>query len=182
MCRLFHNEHSYLIGYKMINIVQQLPINSRTSEVLCESGLQLKVLQVGYAQTIYDAVIIFKCVASDTGEEISFVAFSDNTVHLEDRDGNAWDDKVIAVTDDMGYPIYSTQARSVMLSWIQSANQYGALMMMLMLGSVIIATQNIYVAIPFLGIALLALLGWAKEYKNIKQVFRVWGEPDTLTM
>ena len=166
----------------MINIVQQLPINSSTSEVLCESGLQLKIMHVGYAQTIYDANITFECVASDTGEAISFVAFSDNTIHLEDREGNTWHDKIIAVTDDMDYPIYSTQAKQVMLSWIQSANQYGAMMMMLMLGSVFIATQNIYVAIPFIGIALLALLGWSKEYRKVKRILRVWGEPDTLTM
>ena len=166
----------------MINIVQQLPINSRTSEVLCESGLQLKVMGVGYTQTTYAANVVFVCIASDTGEAINFVAFSDNTLHLEDRDGNTWHDKVIAVTDDMNYPIYSTQAQSVMLSWIQSANQYGFIMMMLMLGSVFIATQNIYVAIPFIGIALLALFGWAKEYRKVKQRLRVWGEPDTLTI
>ena len=166
----------------MINIVQQLPINSRTSEVLCESGLQLKIMGVGYTQTAYDANVIFACIASDTGEAINFVAFSDNTIHLEDREGNTWNDKIIAVTDDMNYPIYSTQARSVMLSWIQSANQYGFIMMMLMLGSAFIATQNIYVAIPFIGIALLALLGWAKEYRKVKQRLRVWGEPDTLTI
>ena len=166
----------------MINIVYQLPINSRTSEVLCESGLQLKIMGVGYTQTDYAANVVFECIASDTGEAINFVAFSDNTIHLEDREGNAWDDKVIAVTDDMNYPIYSTQARSVMLSWIQSANQYGFIMMMLMLGSVLIATQNIYVAIPFIGIALIALFGWANEYRKVKQRFRVWGEPDTLTM
>ena len=166
----------------MINIVQQLPINSRTSEVLCESGLQLKVMGVGYTQTTYAANVVFECIASDTGEAINFVAFSDNTIHLEDREGNTWHDKVIAVTDDMNYPIYSTQAQSVMLSWIQSANQYGFIMMMLMLGSVFIATQNIYVAIPFIGIALLALFGWAKEYRKVKQRLRVWGEPDTLTI
>ena len=166
----------------MIDIVQQLPINSRTSEVLCESGLQLKIMHVGYAQTIYDANITFECVASDTGEAISFVAFSDNTIHLEDRNCNEWKDKVIAVTDDMNYPIYSTQAKQVMLSWIQSTNQYGAIMMLLVLGSVIIATQNIYIAIPFIGMALIALLGWRKEYTKVKQRFRVWGEPDTLTM
>ena len=166
----------------MINIVQQLPINSRTSEVLCESGLQLRIMGVGYTQTAYDANVTYECIASDTGEAINFVAFSDNTLHLEDREGNAWDDKVIAVTDDMNYPIYSTQARSVMLSWIQSANQYGFIMMMLMLGSVLIATQNIYVAIPFIGIALLALLGWANEYRQVKQRFRVWGETDALTV
>ena len=166
----------------MINIVQQLPINSRTSEVLCESGLQLKVMGVGYTQTTYDANVVFECIASDTGEAINFVAFSDNTLHLEDREGNTWHDKIIAVTDDMNYPIYSTQARSVMLSWIQSANQYGFIMMMLMLGSAFIATQNIYVAIPFIGIALLALFGWANEYRKVKQRFRVWGEPDTLTI
>ena len=166
----------------MINIVQQLPINSRTSEVLCESGLQLRIMGVGYTQTTYAANVVFECIASDTGEAISFVAFSDNIIHLEDRDGNAWDDKVIAVTDDMDYPIYSKQARSVMLSWIQSANQYGVIMMMLMLGSVLIATQSIYVAIPFIGIALLALVGWAKEYRKVKQRLRVWGKPDTLTV
>ena len=166
----------------MINIVQQLPINSSTSEVLCESGLQLRIMGVGYTQTTYAANVVFECIASDTGEAINFVAFSDNTIQLEDREGNAWDDTVIAVTDDMNYPIYSTQARSVMLSWIQSANQYGFIMMMLMLGSVLIATQNIYVAIPFIGIALLALFGWANEYRKVKQRFRVWGEPDTLTI
>lgn len=166
----------------MINIMQQLPINSRTSEVLCESGLQLKIMHVRYAQTIYDANITFECVASDTGEAISFVAFSDNTIHLEDRNCNEWKDKVIAVTDDMNYPIYSTQAKQVMLSWIQSANQYGAIMMLLVLGSVIIATQNIYIAIPFIGMALITLLGWRKEYTKVKQRFRVWGEPYTLTM
>ena len=166
----------------MINIVQQLPINSRTSEVLCESGLQLRIMGVGYTQTTYAANVIFECIASDTGEAINFVAFSDNTIYLEDREGNTWHDKIIAVTDDMNYPIYSTQARSVMLSWIQSANQYGFIMMMLMLGSAFIATQNIYVAIPFIGIALLALLGWAKEYRKVKQRLRVWGEPDTLTI
>ena len=166
----------------MINIVKQLPINSRTSEVLCESGLQLKVMQVGYAQTTYAANVVFECVASDTGEAINFVAFSDNVIHLEDRNGNEWKDKVIAVTDDMNYPIYSTQAKHVMLSWIQSANQYGVIMMLLMLGSVIIATQNIYVAIPFIGMALLALIGWSKEHRKVKQRFRVWGEPDALTV
>lgn len=166
----------------MINIVQQLPINSRTSEVLCESGLQLKIVQVGYAQTTYDANVTFECVASDTGEAINFVAFSDNVIHLEDRNGNEWKDKVIAVTDDMNYPIYSTQAKQVMLSWIQSANQYGAIMMLLVIGSAIMATQNIYIAIPFIGMALIALLGWRKEYSKVKQRFRVWGEPDTLTV
>ena len=166
----------------MINIMKQLPINSCTSEVLCESGLQLRIMGVGYTQTAYAANVVFECIASDTGEAINFVAFSDNTIQLEDREGNAWDDTVIAVTDDMNYPIYSTQAKQVMLSWIQSANQYGAIMMLLVLGSVIIATQNIYVAIPFIGMALLALLGWRKEYKKNKQVFRVWGEPDTLTV
>lgn len=166
----------------MINIVQQLPINSRTSEVLCESGLQLKIMHVGYAQTIYDANVTFECVASDTGEAINFVAFSDNTIHLEDRNGNEWKDKVIAVTDDMNYPIYSTQAKQVMLSWIQSANQYGAIMMLLVIGSAIMATQNIYIAIPFIGMALIALMGWAKEHRKVKQRFRVWGEPDTLTV
>ena len=166
----------------MINIVQQLPINTHTSEVLCESGLELKIMRVGYTQTAYDANVTFECIASDTGEAISFVAFSDNTIHLEDRNGNEWKDKVIAVTDDMNYPIYSTQAKSVMLSWIQSANQYGAIMMLLVLGSVISATQNIYIAIPFIGMALIALLGWRKEYTKVKQRFRVWGEPDTLTM
>ena len=166
----------------MINIVQQLPIKSRTSEVLCESGLQLRIMGVGYTQTAYDANVTYECIASDTGEAISFMAFSDNTIHLEDREGNTWHDTVIAVTDDMNYPIYSTQAKQVMLSWIQSANQYGFIMMMLMLGSVLIATQNIYVAIPFIGIALLALFGWSKEYRKVKQRLRVWGEPDTLTM
>ena len=160
----------------------QLPINTCTSDVLCESGLQLKIIQVGYAQTIYDAKITFECVASDTGEAINFVAFSDNVIHLEDRNGNEWKDKVIAVTDDMNYPIYSTQAKQVMLSWIQSANQYGLIMMILILGSVFIATQNIYVAIPFIGMALLALIGWAKEHRKVKQRFRVWGEPDDLTV
>ena len=166
----------------MINIVKQLPINSRTSEVLCESGLQLRIMGVGYTQTTYAANVVFECVASDTGEAINFVAFSDNTIHLEDREGNAWDDKVIAVTDDTDYPIYSTQAKQVMLSWIQSANQYGALMMLLVIGSAIMATQSIYVAIPFIGIAILALLGWAKEYRKVKQRLRVWGKPDTLTV
>lgn len=166
----------------MINIVQQLPINSRTSEVLCESGLQLKIMHVGYAQTIYDANVTFECVASDTGEAINFVAFSDNVIHLEDRNGNEWKDKVIAVTDDMNYPIYSTQAKQVMLSWIQSANQYGAIMVLLIIGSAIMATQNIYIAIPFIGMALLALIGWAKEHRKVKNRFRVWGEPDTLTV
>ena len=166
----------------MINIVQQLPINSRTSEVLCESGLELKIMQVGYAQTIYDANVTFECIASDTGEAINFVAFSDNVIHLEDRNGNEWKDKVIAVTDDMNYSIYSTQAKQVMLSWIQSANQYGAIMMLLVIGSVIMATQNIYIAIPFIGMALIALIGWAKEHRQVKQRFRVWGEPDTLTV
>ena len=166
----------------MINIVQQLPINSRTSEVLCESGLQLRIMGVGYTQTAYAANVVFECIASDTGEAINFVAFSDNTIQLTDRNGNEWRNKVIAVTDDMDYPIYSTQAKQVMLSWIQSANQYGVIMMMLMLGSAFIATQSIYVAIPFLGMALIALLGWRKEYKKNKQVFRVWGEPDALTI
>ena len=166
----------------MINIVQQLPINPHTSEVLCESGLELKIMRMGYAQTAYDANITYECVASDTGEAINFVAFSDNVIHLEDRNYNEWKDKVIAVTDDMNYPIYSTQAKQVMLSWIQSANQYGLIMMMLMLGSVFIATQNIYVAIPFIGMALIALLGWSKEYRKVKRILRVWGEPDTLTM
>ena len=166
----------------MINIMQQLPINSRTSEVLCESGLELKVMGVGYTQTTYAANVVFVCIASDTGEAINFVAFSDNTIQLEDREGNTWNDKIIAVTDDMNYPIYSTQARSVMLSWIQSANQYGFIMWTLLLSSVAIATLNIYVAIPFLGIGLLALLRWAKEYRKVKQRLRVWGEPDTLTI
>ena len=166
----------------MINIMQQLPINSSTSEVLCESGLQLKIMHVGYTQTNYDANVTFECIASDTGEAINFVAFSDNVIHLEDRNGSEWKDKVIAVTDDMNYPIYSTQAKQVMLSWIQSANQYGAIMMLLVIGSIVIATQNIYVAIPFLGMALIALIGWAKEHRKVKQRFRVWGEPDTLTV
>ena len=166
----------------MINIVRQLPINSRTSEVLCKSGLELKIMRVGYAQTIYDANVTFECIASDTGEAINFVAFSDNTIHLEDTNGNEWKDKVIAVTDDMNYPIYSTQARSVMLRWIQSANQYGAIMMLLVIDSAIMATQNFYVAIPFMCLALLALIGWAKEHRKVKQRFRVWGEPDALTM
>ena len=166
----------------MINIVQQLPINSRTSEVLCESGLQLRIMGVGYNQTAYAANVTYECIASDTGEAISFVAFSDNTIQLEDREGNTWHDTVIAVTDDMNYTIYSTQARSVMLSWIQSANQYGFIMLALLLGSVLIATQNIYVAIPFIGMTLLALIGWANEYRKVKQRLRVWGEPDTLTI
>ena len=166
----------------MINIVQQLPINSRTSEVLCESGLQLKIMGVGYTQTAYDANVIFECIASDTGEAINFVAFSDNTIQLEDREGNAWDDTVIAVTDDMNYPIYSTQAKQTMETWIKEINQYGFIMLALLLDSIVIATQNVYVAIPFLGMALIALLGWRKEYKKNKQVFRVWGEPDTLTV
>ena len=166
----------------MINIVQQLPINSRTSEVLCESGLELKIMRVGYTQTAYAANVVFECIASDTGEAINFVAFSDNVIQLEDRNGNEWKDKVIAVTDDMNYPIYSTQAKQVMLSWIQSANQYGFIMWTLLLSSVAIATLNIYVAIPFLGIALLALLGWAKEYRKVKQRLRVWGKPDALTV
>ena len=166
----------------MINIVQQLPINIRTSEVLCESGLQLKIKYVSYIHTAYDANVNFGCIASDTGEAISFVAFSDNAIQLEDINGDVWHDTAIAVTDDMNYPIYSTQARAVMLSWIQSANQYGLIMMMLILGSVFIATQNIYVAIPFIGMSLLALLGWSKEYRKVKQRFRVWGEPDALTV
>ena len=166
----------------MINIVKQLPINSRTSEVLCESGLELKIMRVGYTQTAYDANAVFECIASDTGEAINFVAFSDNSINLEDREGNTWHDTVIAVTDDMNYPIYSTQAKSVMLSWIQSVNQYGMIMMMLILGSIFVATQNIYVAIPFIGIALLALFGWANEYRKVKQRLRVWGEPDALTV
>ena len=166
----------------MINIVQQLPINTRTSEVLCESGLELKIMRVGYTQTAYDANVTYECIASDTGEAINFVAFSDNSIHLEDRGGNTWHDKVIAVTDDMNYPIYSTQAQSVMLSWIQSADQYGMIMMMLILGSIFVATQNIYVAIPFIGMSLLALLGWSKEYRKVKRILRVWGEPDALTV
>ena len=166
----------------MINIVQQLPINSRTSEVLCESGLQLRIMGVGYTQTAYAANVVFECIASDTGEAINFVAFSDNTIQLEDREGNAWDDTVIAVTDDMNYPIYSTQAKQTMETWIKEINQYGFIMLALLLDSIVIATQNVYVAIPFLGMALIALLGWRKEYKKNKQVFRVWGEPDTLTV
>lgn len=164
----------------MINIVQQLPINSRTSEVLCESGLQLRIMGVGYTQTTYAANVVFECIASDTGEAINFVAFSDNSINLEDREGNTWHDTVIAVTDDMDYPIYSTQAKQAMQTWVKATNQYGMMMMMLILGSVFIATQNIYVAIPFIGMALIALLGWRKEHKKNKQVFRVWGEPDTL--
>ena len=166
----------------MINIVQQLPINSRTSEVLCESGLQLRIMGVGYTPTAYAANVTYECIASDTGEAINFVAFSDNTIQLEDREGNTWHDTVIAVTDDMNYPIYSTQARSVMLSWIQSANQYGFIMLALLLGSIVIATQNVYVAIPFIGMTLLALFGWANEYRKVKQRLRVWGEPDALTV
>lgn len=166
----------------MINIVKQLPINSRTSEVLCESGLQLKVLQVGYAQTIYDANVTFECVASDTGEPLVFMAYSDNTIQLTDRNGNEWRNKVIAVTDDMDYPIYSTQAKQTMETWVKETNQFGFIMLALLLNSIVIATQNVYAAIPFLGMALIALLGWRKEYKKNKQVFRVWGEPDTLTV
>ena len=166
----------------MINIMQQLPMNTRTSEVLCESGLELKIMRVGYTQTAYEAKVIFECIASDTGEAINFVAFSDNIIYLEDREGNTWHDTVIAVTDDMSYTIYSTQARAIMLSWIQSENQYGLIMMMFILGTVFIATQNIYVAMPFIGIALLALLGWSKEYRKVKRIFRVWGEPNALTM
>lgn len=164
----------------MINIVQQLPINSRTSEVLCESGLQLRIMGVGYTQTTYAANVVFECIASDTGEAINFVAFSDNSIHLEDREGNTWHDTVIAVTDDMDYPIYSTQAKQAMQTWVKATNQYGMMMLVLLLGSLNIATQNIYVAIPFFGMALIALLGWRKEHKKNKQVFRVWGEPDTL--
>ena len=166
----------------MVNIMPQLPMNARTSEVLCESRLQLKIMCVGYIQTAYDAKVIFECIASDTGEKLNFVAFSDNAIQLEDLNGDVWDDKVIAVTDDMNYAIYSTQARSIMLSWIQSANQYGVILMMLIIGSAFIATQNIYVAIPFIGMALLGLMGWAKEYRKVKRRFRVWGEPDALTM
>lgn len=166
----------------MINIVHQLPINSHTSDVLCESGLQLRIMGVGYTQTTYAANVVFECVASDTGEAINFVAFSDNTIHLEDREGNAWDDKVIAVTDDMDYQIYSMQAKQTMETWVKETNQYGFIMLALLLVSIVIATQNVYVAIPFIGMALIALLGWAKEYRKVKQRFRVWGEPDTLTM
>ena len=166
----------------MINIVQQLPINSRTSEVLCESGLQLRIMGVGYTQTAYDANVIFGCIASDTGEPLVFRAYSDNTIQLTDRNGNEWRNEVIAVTDDMGYSIYSTQAKQTMETWIKETNQYGFIMFTLLLGSIVIATQNVYVAIPFLGMALLALLGWAKEYRKVKQRFRVWGEPDTLTV
>ena len=167
----------------MVNIMQQLPMNARTSEVLCESGLQLKIKYVYYIHTAYDANVNFGCIASDTGEVLHFVASRvDNTIRLEDINGDVWDDKVIGVKDNTGYTMYSPQARAIMLSWIQSANQYGMIMMMLILGSVFIATQNIYVAIPFIGMALLALFGWAKEYRKVKQRFRVWGEPDTLTM
>ena len=167
----------------MINIVQQLPINIRTSEVLCESGLQLKIMRVRYTQTAYEAKVIFDCIASDTGKVLHFVASRvDNTIRLEDINGDVWDDKVIGVKDNTGYTIYTPQARSIMLSWIQSANQYGLIMMMLILGSVFIATQNIYVAIPFIGMALLALLGWSKEYRKVKRVLRVWGEPDDVTV
>ena len=166
----------------MINIVQQLPINSRTSEVLCESGLQLKIMGVGYTPTAYDANVIFECIASDTGEPLAFMAYSDNTIQLTDRNGNEWRNKVIAVTDDMDYPIYSTQAKQTMETWVKETNQYGFIMLALLLGSIAIATQNVYVAIPFLGMALIALLGWRKEHKKNKQVFRVWGEPDTLTV
>ena len=167
----------------MINIVQQLPINTRTSEVLCESGLQLKVKYVSYIHTAYDANVNFGCIASDTGEVMHFVAPRvDNTIRLEDINGDVWDDGVIGVKDNTGYTLYSPQAREIMLSWIQSANQYGVIMMLLILGSIFVATQNIYVAIPFIGISLLALLGWSKEYRKVKRILRVWGKPDTLTM
>lgn len=167
----------------MINIVQQLPMNARTSEVLCESGLRLKIKYVSYIHTAYDANVNFGCIASDTGQVMHFVASRvDNIIRLEDINGDVWDDKVIGVKDNTGYTMYSPQARSIMLSWIQSANQYGFIMMMLISGTVFIATQNIYVAIPFIGVALLGLMGWAKEYRKVKQILRVWGEPDTLTM
>ena len=167
----------------MINIVQQLPINPHTSEVLCESWLQLKIMRVRYAQTAYEAKVIFECIASDTGKVMHFVASRvDNTIRLEDINGDVWYDKVIGVKDNTGYTIYTPQARSIMLSWIQSANQYGLIMMMLILGSVFIATQSIYVAMPFIGMALLALLGWSKEYRKVKRILRVWGEPDDLTV
>ena len=167
----------------MINIMPQLPMNARTSEVLCESGLELKIMRVGYTQTAYEAKVIFECIASDTGKVIHFVASRvNNTITLEDIHGDVWDDKVIGVKDNTGYTLYSPQAQAIMLSWIQSANQYGVIIMMLILGSVFIATQNIYVAIPFIGLALLALIGWAKEYRKAKRILRVWGEPDTLTV
>lgn len=164
----------------MINIVQQLPINTRTSEVLCASGLQLKIMQVGYTQTPHAANITFECNASDTGEAIKFVAFSDNYIHLEDQSGNEWQDKVIAVVDDMGYPIYSTQAEQEMQAWIHEVNHYAIMMVLLIIGSAFIASQNIYVAIPFIGMALLAVLGFSKEYRKVKHIFRVWGKPDTI--
>lgn len=166
----------------MINIVKQLPINSRTSEVLCESGLELRIVQVGYAQTIYDANVTFECVASDTGEAIKFVAFSDNTIHLEDRNGNEWKDKVIAVVDDMEYPIYSTQAKQTMEVWRSGVRDHGLLMILLTIGSIFLATQNFYIAIPFLGMAVLSVMLWLKERRKVKQRFRVWGEPEALTV
>lgn len=166
----------------MINIVQQLPINSRTREVLCESGLQLKIVQVAYAQTMYDANITFECRASDTGEAINFVAFSNNSIHLEDRNGNEWKDKVIAVTDDMDYPIYSTQAQQVMEDWRSGVRDHGLLMVLLVIGSLFLATQNIYVAMPFLGMAVLSIMVWRKERRKVKQIYRVWGEPEALAV
>lgn len=167
----------------MVNIMRQLPMNARTSEVLCESGLQLKIKYVSYIHTAYDANVNFGCIASDTGKVMHFVASRvDNTIRLEDINGDVWDDKVIGVKDNTGYTLYSPQARAIMLSWIHSANQYGLIMMMLILGSVFIATQNIYVAIPFIGMSLLALLGWSKEYRKVKRILRVWGEPDDLTV
>ena len=69
-----------------------------------------------------------------------------------------------------------------METWVKETNQYGFMMLALLLGSIVIATQNIYVAIPFLGMALIALIGWSKEHRKVKQRFRVWGEPDTLTV
>lgn len=167
----------------MINIMPQLPMNARTSEVLCESGLRLKVKYVSYIHTAYDANVNFACIASDTGEAINFVASRvDNTIRLEDINGDVWDDKVIGVKDNTGYTMYSPQARSIMLSWIQSANQHGFIMMLLILVTVVIATQNIYVATPFMGVSLLGLMGWSKEYRKVKRILRVWGEPDALTM
>lgn len=160
----------------MINEVEQLPINSRVKRILCTNGFDVSVRSVVLELRPHNDVMVFRSYNTVTGEPLKFEVVGVNKVKFQDTYGNVWDDQVLAISDDMAYPIYSKQAKHSLTKMIARANITGGVASLLgMLGVAVWLMFNIYIALPVFALCLLGLRYWHYEAKTVNATLRTWG-------
>lgn len=157
-----------------MDIKQYLPINGYTTAALCESGLHLTISQVRCDHTEYGVNFVYDCVTALTGETLTMITQHGNSVSVTDENGYMWRDELIAVEEDGCRKIYTPDAHKIMHQWISETNRYGLIATLLTIATVAIILQDIYVAIPFIGVTLLAFIGWRRHYLKVDRCVSAW--------